>query len=198
MITHGLQRCQFPIHTTRNVRFSCSLNVSHTSGISFGYHISFHPSLPPSRSGSLKPLKPWSHPLPRNPLIVLNTFHSGSGAGLEWTGVTAQLVPERLGNEKERETDGTGKQPSARRERQRNNVSQAWNTVCSGLFGISRALLSGSERGKDRSRSGNKQSVHSGQVLVGCRPENSMTKPVAKVDQLVEGFFFLVLVFRRY
>lgn len=76
----------FPLNTRgRDVRFSRSWNISHSSsGTSFHFSLLFSipPTLPPALSLSLAlapSVKPWSHPLPRNPLIVWNTFHSGAG-----------------------------------------------------------------------------------------------------------------------
>lgn len=85
----------------------------------------------------------------------------------------------------------TGKQPSAKEGTSKKQMFLRHETrfarVCSELTG--RFYPVQRERKRQIKKGENKQSAHSGQVLVGCRPENSMMKPVAKVDQLVEFFW---------
>lgn len=119
----------FPLNTRgRDVRFSRSWNISHSSsGTSFHFSLLFSipPTLPPALSFSLSLLLSlWSHDLILFPGIRW-LFEIPSTPALDWTRVTAQLIPKRLRNENvrggrggggggPREKEGTGEQPSAR------------------------------------------------------------------------------------
>lgn len=86
-----------------NVRFSCSLNISHIRNLFLLPHL--FPSLPPSLLPSF-PRSP-SLPPPLSEAMISSSSQESADCFKylplwRWTGVTAQLVPKRLRNERGR------------------------------------------------------------------------------------------------